>query len=329
MSGGSNHDRQLMARLVAVAVLSMWLLLAASSLLLLAVAWPDWLGVLLAAALAWFVFASRPRFDGLPPGVDLAPAEAPHLFALLERLAREMDAPLPDSILITSDFNAFARMSPWRRRRVVGFGWPAWVALDRDQRVAVLAHELAHLHSDVERSIPLQLSMATLYRWHETLKPAPWQTLGARTGLAAVIGWLYGVQARSYLRASQPAEISANRRAAEVVGSRTVISALETMTLGEVATGAMSRARMQRTDLWEGVSEAFDRLDPRRRQSIATEAVRVGGHVLSTHPPLGMVLSDLAKLGSSASFEVADEDWKALETEFRTHAGKLWRSDQP
>lgn len=85
-----------------------------------------------------------------PEGIRLQPAEAPRLFALIEKLRRSIRAPRLHRVLITGDFEACVVQHPrlgllgWYRNYLI-IGFPLIAALDPVQFEAVLAHELGHI----------------------------------------------------------------------------------------------------------------------------------------------------------------------------------------
>ncbi|WP_203787497.1 M48 family metallopeptidase, partial [Longispora fulva] len=137
--------------LAGVFLIAVSLLLLAGMLGLLAlagwlvVAHPSWVTVPVALLALGVVWVLLPKFPGLPDDLELLDrAQAPTLFALIERVAAAAAAPVPDHVAVDTDFNAFARTYGLRRRRVLCLGLPMWAALPPQQRVALLGHELGH-----------------------------------------------------------------------------------------------------------------------------------------------------------------------------------------
>jgi Zn-dependent protease with chaperone function len=86
-----------------------------------------------------------------PAGREVARAEAPELFAVLDRLQRELRVRARfHHVLITDDFNAAMVQTPrlgilgWHRNFLI-IGLPLMKALTVPQLAAVLAHEIGHL----------------------------------------------------------------------------------------------------------------------------------------------------------------------------------------
>jgi Zn-dependent protease with chaperone function len=81
----------------------------------------------------------KPREDGM-----LARREAPALHELADEVAEALDVRPPDIIVVDRRFNASWQIVGLRRRRVLTLGLPLVAILDRQERVALAAHELAH-----------------------------------------------------------------------------------------------------------------------------------------------------------------------------------------
>ena len=85
-----------------------------------------------------------------PVGQRVTRAGSPKLIDEIERIARRLDAPVPDEVLIVEEFNAAAGDYPrfgifGAPRRYLLLGLPLLDALPPDEIRAVIAHELAHL----------------------------------------------------------------------------------------------------------------------------------------------------------------------------------------
>jgi len=85
-----------------------------------------------------------------PHGEPISAAEAPQLFALLDRLRARLDTSRFHRVLITPDFNAGVTQVPrlgvfgWHRNYLL-LGLPLMRCVSTEQLEAVLAHELGHL----------------------------------------------------------------------------------------------------------------------------------------------------------------------------------------
>ena len=101
-------------------------------------------------ALLWVVLRSMWVRLSPPAHAVLARAEAPELFAVLDRLQQRLDTPPFHEVQLTSDFNAGVMQIPvlglfgWYRNYLL-IGLPLLKSLTVPQFEAVLAHELGHL----------------------------------------------------------------------------------------------------------------------------------------------------------------------------------------
>src|SRR5262249_49481019 len=89
-----------------------------------------------------------------PRDAVLTRAEAPQLYALVDSIALTLRTPRVDGILITRAFNAGLGRVGMRQRRLLALGKPLWDVLQGQERVALLAHELAHeVNGDFSRTM--------------------------------------------------------------------------------------------------------------------------------------------------------------------------------
>ena len=144
---------------LAIAVLGLWLFFV------------DFfsLSTVLGAALIGVAVVVRPRLGRLSDltgqGIVVDPGQAPHLFALVKRVATAIGAPLPQVLMVGYDLNAFTTSVGVRRTRVLCVGLPLWATLEPQERVALLGHELGHfVNGDVRRGPLTQVAETTLDR---------------------------------------------------------------------------------------------------------------------------------------------------------------------
>ncbi|MGX9727742.1 MAG: M48 family metallopeptidase [Candidatus Electronema sp. VV] len=116
---------------------------------------PGWQTALGIPVLIWAVWLTRKLLlmqGGRKPevGLPLARQQAPELFALIDTLCCQADAPPLRQALITEAFNAGVEQLPrlgifgWHQRKLL-LGLPLLKCLTVEQCKAVLAHELGHL----------------------------------------------------------------------------------------------------------------------------------------------------------------------------------------
>lgn len=106
--------------------------------------------LLLIAPFVWLVARAVWVRPEAPTGLAITAADAPELFARIERLRTALSAPRFHRVLITDDFNAAVSQVPrlglfgWQRNYLV-IGLPLLKTLTTEQFEAVLAHEFGHL----------------------------------------------------------------------------------------------------------------------------------------------------------------------------------------
>jgi Zn-dependent protease with chaperone function len=182
-----------------------------------------------------------------PSGVEVNSQEAPGLAAMIEEVRRALGAPRIHRILIDEDCNARAVQIPrwvlfWPRNLLV-IGYPMFLTLSPEQLKAVVAHELAHLFQ----------SDGIVAGWvHRTR--LSWSRLGAaleqRDIVPIFVRWILAhYLPRLELGAAvigREQECLADRRSAEVAGSRRAADALVAIELGH---------HYAREIFWPGVYE--------------------------------------------------------------------------
>lgn len=156
------HPRMYRARVAGLAVLGYAYLFGALILLSALIAGAVWMilhnvgawaAIKLAipvAVLTWMIGRSLWVRFAPPEGIELQPAEAPALFAEIERVRTAMKAPRVHRVLINDAYNAGVSQYPrlgvfgWYRTYLV-LGLPHLASMPLDEYRAVLAHEFGHV----------------------------------------------------------------------------------------------------------------------------------------------------------------------------------------
>src|SRR5579883_758619 len=155
------------------------LLLGASSLLVCGMLLPPVGGVLLllearespillvpAIFLLAVAVAFAPRPGRLEKESLTSKESHPRLHDLVRRVAAELKVDPPELIAISADLNAYVTRVGLRQRRALVVGLPLLALLDREERVALLGHEMAHLaNGDLTRGGIVHLAIHTLTVW--------------------------------------------------------------------------------------------------------------------------------------------------------------------
>jgi Zn-dependent protease with chaperone function len=237
------------ATLLATLVHGLTILFAAAAVLLL-VKHTYVVNVIAGIVLLLLAWAVRPRFGKAPKSL-VARSQAPHLYALTDAVAAKLQARKVEAIRIDARFQAGVLSVGWRRRRFLLLGLPLLIVLESQERVAVVAHELAHeVNGDPLRGVFIGSAAGTLVEWYRLLRPTrvARQRAGgvSRAGgpagfamagemvahalmgaFAALVLGLYRGLLHLIWRDSQRAEYLADELSARVAGSAAAVSALE------------------------------------------------------------------------------------------------------
>lgn len=219
---------------------------------------PAWI-VTVIGAMAFLTVRPRLTNKKLKPDFGFGRAEAPRLYALLDRCAAELGSQAPDRITVDGSFNAGTWRAGLAQRRALVLGAPLWTVLTGPERVALLGHELGHqVNGDTTRSLLAVSARRSLVEWTRLLYPD--QSVGERrstrgflsygrmrvyggsgiNGIAALLapifmavcllpffGMAVGFQAlltRLQLRCGQRAEYLADELGARLAGTEAALS---------------------------------------------------------------------------------------------------------
>jgi Zn-dependent protease with chaperone function len=282
-----------------------------------------WLGVLLVGyhfpdvtvlpglLLIGLALALRPRLGRFTETYDTVTREdAPTLFALIDRVAVQIGAKPPTVIVGDADFNAGAGVFGLRRRRVLWLGLPLWGALDPQERVALLGHELGHfVNGDPLRGLLTQPAVRTFgelarifspnhYLPHRAaervamllIRPLLW--LVSRTAVLCQLVLLWVA-----MRDHQRAEYAADFAAARAAGTDAAVRMLDVLVLTTAVTVAVRTAEREARALrrehagvtaWRAAANSARRARTDRLPLLRQRSIRAGADLLSTHPPAGL-----------------------------------------
>jgi heat shock protein HtpX len=291
---------RLLALLCSLFVHAITFVLATVGLVLLIHGWTYPVTLILGLFLLGAAVVVRPRGATMPERI-LPRKQYPALYKLADDVAMALGTRPVYGIVADANFNAGFSQVGLRRRSIVSLGLPLFSVLDEQERVALLAHELAHgVNGDPARGFLVGSAINSLARWHFLLQPdrgvmVGSGTVAAASAIANVISLLlsqiprFGAYILSHLlwRDSQRAEYLADRLAMEVSGSAAALSTLDKLHLAPqyahaVRTVAMSR---QPLDLFEELHKLVGEMPERERERIRRVERLEGSRLDSTHPP--------------------------------------------
>ncbi len=265
----------------------------------------------------------------------LRPADAPTLFALVDEIARSLGAPAVDGIHVTGEFNAYmAEFS--RKERVLGIGAPLWLSLDPAERLAILAHEVAHLiNQDPARGRLTSGALQTLSRWHDLTRPPALYDHESRSSfyyeerglIGQSLGFLFGrlisTMAAGFERLifadSQRAEYLADIASSSVAGVSASNGALKKTILAPLADAALNRTYFDGSkdvSVFEDMAHAIRHPDRDQAEPLYADAIELGHSVDSSHPPTRYRMEVVAAAGSEKpTIDAEDVRWCLIDQE--------------
>ena len=219
---------------------------------------------------------------------------ASELFALLDEVSAAEHAARIHCVVLSTQFNASTTTVGVRRRTIVIVGVPLWLALQPQERLAVLAHEVAHqVNGDIRRTSIVGTSLASLETWVVALEPR--FSRGAVAALIAlflralrgVAQGVLAVQLRLTYRSHRAAEYAADLLAARIASTDAAVSALDRMVAEPSCMRALARAsRTADGSLWASLVAWREALPEREHERLRRVARMTTPHVDETHPPI-------------------------------------------
>jgi Zn-dependent protease with chaperone function len=153
---------------LALTVHALALGLLAGGVALIVMGWGQFFSMVIGAILVASSLFLRPRVakrDSRAP--SLTRDEAPHTFALLDQIAKELGTRNVDVIEFGPDYNAAVYEYGVRRRRCLFIGFALWETLTPQERVAVCSHELGHFANHNPRhGIVIATAFRSLGEWY-------------------------------------------------------------------------------------------------------------------------------------------------------------------
>ncbi|HEY1455183.1 MAG TPA: M48 family metallopeptidase [Candidatus Dormibacteraeota bacterium] len=281
----------------------------------------------------------RPRLGGIERGTVILPREsAPNLYGLVDRVAAEVGAKPVDLIALDSDFNASHGRVGLRRQRVLWLGLAMWNALNDQERIALLSHEMAHqVNGDLTQGFIVGSALRTLAEWQAVLRIPPPQPK-ARSVFAGMeaIAELLAAAALRVLRAgvarvfelersllfasSQRAEYFADLVAARVGSNAAALSLLDRLYIARQASQAVVyAARREEGDVWAAERTYLNDLSPKEWERQRRLQAMRGTSIDATHPPTNLRIELLKRrTATGTSLSLSATESRAIEAELES-----------
>ncbi len=325
--------RTILALLLSVAVLLTPVAIAGLGVFV--ILWSDFavIGTIFGVCLlimAWVLLPPVNRLDGPVYGR----AEMPALFELVDKLAGQIGAPKVDGIWIDPSLNAFMGRFSRRRKRILGIGLTLWQILEHRERVALLAHELAHeVNGDPARTTLIWMAENTLHAWIDMLTPDGHDPDDFRSDdwgigmageamriMAGLVTLLLRGLVRLNMRQSQIAEYYADLIAAKMAGYEAEVDSQRKLVLRPAIDGRLVRRISGQPGagrkLLTEMKGHIDGLSAEAVEQLEKRMLAERSSVDATHPPTAYRLRFLSHHSDlKGEFDASTTDWAAIDAE--------------
>lgn len=238
------------------------------------------------------------------------------LYKMVDETARELKAKTITGIALDSSFNASV-IDTGFGRTFLCLGLPLVHILDGREKVALIAHELAHqVCHDPQRAFFIGTAVRTLDAWHKTLLPDEiWPSrvsaINAITlaisnlsllALAAMPWILSLMLARLLWYEMQRAEYHADQLAADVAGTEAALGMLEKRSLLGIYEAIKQRVALapDGPDFFAAFQQAVTRMPSREKERLARVTQMEDPQLDSSHPPTAFRLRLLRAFGGKS-----------------------------
>jgi Zn-dependent protease with chaperone function len=277
----------------------------------------------------------RPRFGTVGrAAVTVNAGSAPQLFHVISRIARSVAASPPSVVVLDDSFTAGSGVVGVRRRRVLSLGLPLWTVLEDDERIALLAHEIAHdVDGDPARRVVIGRAGTTFSTTHQLPAPGPfvigqhaanqyiWREGVYRAllrGAAGVARAVRAAAARVLYPSDRSNEYVADDIAIRVASMPAWQGLLEKTLMRDYVDFALAHAASGGHEaLWAAGRRTLDEVPPRERERLRRLAALRGECVDASHPPTAL------RLRFAATRPTIDPDVRAEEGQFRAVDSEL------
>lgn len=278
-----------------------------------------------------------------PPKVpenSLSATDYPALFKTVTRVQDALGAKPLHHLVVNDEFNASFTLTGWLRRPTLTLGYPLLHVLSTQEKVSLIAHELAHgINHDSSRSIFIGSAIYALNQWHEMLVSTEWKDDPDDGSSMAMIAWLAGHAAKWMLKALslipwvfskllshllwldlQRAEYLADRIAAKTAGREAGLACLSKLNFGETFQLAVQQATLSTNTLplWEHLDHNLKHLPAHETERLRRLMMKEDARLDATHPPTAHRVAAIESLHSSSpQITLTAAEASALEEELK------------
>jgi heat shock protein HtpX len=275
-----------------------------------------------------------------PPKRAVPSETFPSLKTLVDQITASLGGKPIRQIVLDEDFNASYAVTGWRRQPVLRIGLPLWIALGPQERVALIAHEVAHgVNGDSARGLVVGSALAALEEWIGLLRPSH-RAVTVSELLAGRITWLLslplvGLQDLLFhllWQEKQRAEYFADHLAASIAGTSAAVGLLRRSALDQHLQDVLLRHAYSNAQSGRYMLDLFrrqiDNLPAREWERMRRETEAEGATLDGSHPPTAFRIAflqahptSLPKIAvENALMDAIDNELRGLE---ETIGGRL------
>lgn len=291
--------------------------------------WQNWpnifaiVGGLLFLTIAWVLF---PRMEKMPENI-VARERIPILYQLADNISQELGIRSIAGIIIGTGYSAALIEVGWQRKKVLYIGLPLFAVLNGQERVAVIAHELAHAaNRDPLRGLYIGSALASLDGWIDILGVGEvGRTRGlTEVGLIILLLSLPSILTRYLLtfllaRESQRAEYLADYLASQIGGKEALLSTLRKLHFDANLRShivAISASQNYEADLFDRLRLSISEVPERELDRVWRIAELEVTNFYSSHPPVAYRVALLDARGSNdPRYTISESNAQSLEAE--------------
>jgi Zn-dependent protease with chaperone function len=260
----------------------------------------------------------------------------PALKSLIDDITGKLGGAPVRHIVIDEDFNAAYAVAGWRREPMLHLGLPLWIALGPQERVALIAHEIAHgVNGDSSRGFLLGSALGALYEWIGLLRPyhraVTLSEVLARYILSVLslpLILLQRLLLHLLWQEQQRAEYFADYLAARIASTPAAVGLLRRFALDEHLDDILLRHAYSTTQSGDYILGLFrqriDGLPSREWERLRRKGEAEGARLDRTHPPTAFRIAFLEAHRFAEPQCVADTAiMTAIDADFRALTEKL------
>lgn len=310
-----------------------------AGLLLLISRWEYPFIVILAILLLGLAWLLRPRPAPDPKENVLSRKEFPAIYTLVDQISTSLGTRV-DQIVISEWFTASFGHTGWKQKNTLTLGFPLWEILADQERVALIAHEMAHaVNGDASRSMFVGTAIQSLITWYKIIEPGPIIPAGMnfigllgipfRLIAALVAGMIWGfIRLLTILlfRDMQRAEYLADRLGANTAGREAFAGLLRQMFHNDSFMLAVQHCALnsQKPDFYKEMHELIENTPQSELERIRRLENRDMIRLDATHPPTGLRIKMLQDQPMQAPAITADpETFGAIDQQFTKYRVKI------